>query len=85
MRTYSDYSVVTCGRTCVGTQAGARVYIKALRKALDEKGCSATKIVACDGHSYGDITGALPSNSSSAPLPSPRATDGGNAHDSAQR
>ena len=37
-------------------QAGSRVYIKALRKALDLKGCTSTKIVACDGHSYGDIT-----------------------------
>lgn len=37
-------------------KAGARVYIKALRKAMDAKGLASTKIVACDGHSYGDIT-----------------------------
>lgn len=37
-------------------EAGSRVYIKALRKALDTKGCGSTKIVACDGHSYNDIT-----------------------------
>ena len=37
-------------------QAGAEPYIKQLRKDLDRRGLHTTKIVACDGHSFKDIT-----------------------------
>jgi hypothetical protein len=50
------HTTLSCTQMDADLQAGSRVYIKALRKALNAKGFASTRIVACDGHSYSDIT-----------------------------